>query len=112
MGRKLRLFMSAFAIVLGVSFVAGSFIFTDTLARAFGGIVEGSVGDVVVRPAGTDLEVQSARTIPDTLIDDLAAVDVHRHAVEHRSRAEPHGDVTDVEHRHHPAPRRRPARRR
>lgn len=75
LARKVRLAMSAFAIVLGVSFVAGSFIFTDTLARAFGGIVEGSVGDVVVRPAGTDLEVQSARTIPDTLIDDLAAVE-------------------------------------
>lgn len=75
LARKVRLAMSAFAIVLGVSFVAGSFIFTDTLARAFGGIVEGSVGDVVVRPAGTDLEVQSARTIPATLIDDLAAVE-------------------------------------
>ena len=49
LGRKLRLFMSAFAIILGVSFVSGSFIFTDTLGRAFDGIVN-TVGEVVVRP--------------------------------------------------------------
>lgn len=75
MARKLRLAMSAFAIVLGVSFVAGSFIFTDTLARAFGGIVEGGVGDVIVRPAGTDLETMSAQTIPASLVDELAEVE-------------------------------------
>ena len=27
---KLRLFLSAFAVILGVAFVAGSYIFTDT----------------------------------------------------------------------------------
>ena len=75
LARKLRLAMSAFAIVLGVSFVAGSFIFTDTLARAFGGIVEGSVGDVIVRPSGTDLETQSPRTIPAALVAELAEVE-------------------------------------
>lgn len=52
LARKLRLFMSAFAVVLGVSFVAGSLVFTDTLSRAFDGIMTGTVGDVVVRPAG------------------------------------------------------------
>ncbi|MEO7069610.1 MAG: FtsX-like permease family protein [Nostocoides sp.] len=51
--RKLRLFMSAFAVILGVAFVAGAFIFTDTLGRAFDGIMTGSVGDVVVTPPGT-----------------------------------------------------------
>ncbi len=74
MARKLRLVMSAFAIILGVSFVAGSFIFTDTLGRAFGGIVEGSVGDVVVRPVGAgDMEDQTTRTIPGSLVDELAS---------------------------------------
>ena len=33
LARKLRLALSAFAIVLGVAFVAGSFIFTDALER-------------------------------------------------------------------------------
>lgn len=72
LARKLRLAMSAFAIILGVAFVAGSFIFTDTLARAFSGIVEGSVGEVVVRPKGSDMEVQSGRTIPASLVAELA----------------------------------------
>lgn len=75
MARKLRLAMSAFAIVLGVSFVAGSFIFTDTLGRAFGGIVEGGVGDVIVRPAGAGVETQSQRTIPGPLVAELAEVE-------------------------------------
>ena len=29
--RKLRLFLSAFAVILGVAFVSGSYVFTDTL---------------------------------------------------------------------------------
>ena len=65
--RKLRLLMSTFAIVLGVAFVAGSLMFTDSLDRAFTGIMNGTVGDATVRPAvdtgrrgfGTD-----ARIIP------------------------------------------------
>jgi putative ABC transport system permease protein len=44
LARKLRLMMSAFAIVLGVAFVAGSLVFTDTLGRAFTNIMAGSVG--------------------------------------------------------------------
>lgn len=48
LARKLRLLLSAVAVVLGVGFVAGSLIFTDTLGRAFEGITEGTVGDVVV----------------------------------------------------------------
>lgn len=75
LARKLRLAMSAFAIILGVAFVAGSFIFTDTLSRAFSGIVEGSVGEVVVRPVGSDLELQGGRTIPASLVAELSEVD-------------------------------------
>ncbi|HEX2176993.1 MAG TPA: ABC transporter permease [Nocardioidaceae bacterium] len=76
MARKLRLLMSGFAIVLGVAFVAGSFIFTDTLERNFTQIMDGSVGDVVVRPAGAsgDDSSQDSRKVPAGLVDDLAAV--------------------------------------
>jgi putative ABC transport system permease protein len=76
LGRKLRLFMSAFAIVLGVSFVSGSLIFTDTLGNAFNGIVD-TVGDVVVRPdtASGDFEAgRTAKTVPGTLVRELATV--------------------------------------
>ena len=50
--RKLRLVMSDLAIVLGVAFVAGSFVFTDTLNRTFEEIFSDLNGDVVVRPEG------------------------------------------------------------
>src|SRR3954453_15187494 len=52
--RKLRLALSALAIVLGVAFVAGSFIFTDTLSSAFNGIVKGTTADVEGHPKGAD----------------------------------------------------------
>jgi putative ABC transport system permease protein len=74
LGRKLRLFMSALAIVLGVSFVSGSLVFTDTLGKAFDSIAE-TVGDVVVRPdsASGDLEsTGTSATIPGSVIRDLA----------------------------------------
>ena len=76
LGRKLRLFMSAFAIILGVAFVSGSFIFTDTLGKAFDGIVN-TVGDVVVRPAVTGSSFEqgpTARTLPGSLVRSLADV--------------------------------------
>ena len=77
LARKLRLLMSGFAIVLGVAFVAGSLIFTDTLGQAFTKIMAGSVGDVVVRPVGAvnDENTQSAKTLPASLVRDLATVD-------------------------------------
>jgi putative ABC transport system permease protein len=76
LGRKLRLLMSAFAIILGVSFVSGSLIFTDTLGKAFSGIVD-TVGDVVVRPqtASNDFDAsRTAKTLPGALVRSLATV--------------------------------------
>ena len=53
LARKLRLMMSAMAIVLGVAFVAGSLIFTDMLGSAFNGIMNGTYADVNVQGKGT-----------------------------------------------------------
>jgi putative ABC transport system permease protein len=80
LARKLRLAMSAFAIVLGVAFVAGSYVFTDTLDQTFEEIFAETTSDIVVRPAQSgagDLEFTGgdARTIQPTLLDDVAAVD-------------------------------------
>jgi putative ABC transport system permease protein len=77
LGRKLRLLMSTFAIVLGVAFVAGSLIFTDTLSRSFDAIFASSVGDVVVRPEGgtSDDGTPTTKTMPASLVDELAGVD-------------------------------------
>ncbi len=79
--RKLRLFLSAFAVILGVAFVSGSYVFTDTLGKAFTGLTSGAVGDVIVRP-GTSAEsgggfgggTSGSRTVPASLVDQLAAV--------------------------------------
>jgi putative ABC transport system permease protein len=72
--RKLRLALSAFAIVLGVAFVAGSFIFTDALTSAFNGIVKGTTADVEVHPKGADdfSAVQDTRLLS---ADDLAELE-------------------------------------
>ena len=76
LGRKVRLLMSTFAIVLGVAFVAGSLIFSDTLSRSFTALFASTVGDVVVRPVGgqTSGGTLSALTVPASLVDDLEEV--------------------------------------
>jgi putative ABC transport system permease protein len=77
LARKVRLLMSTFAIVLGVAFVAGTFVFTDTLSRSFTALFASTAGDVVVRPAGgtTDDGSPTTRTMPASLVDELAGVD-------------------------------------
>jgi putative ABC transport system permease protein len=74
LGRKVRLLMSTFAIVLGVAFVGGTLIFTDTLNKSFVAIFDNSVGDVVVRPAGVrdNADVETTLTLPASLITALA----------------------------------------
>ncbi|MGD9959178.1 ABC transporter permease [Nocardioides sp.] len=71
--RKVRLLLSGLAIVIGVAFVAGSFIFTDSLGGAFDDIIEGSTADVEIAPAGAnDFDsVQDSRTIPASVVADL-----------------------------------------
>ncbi|MFZ2260750.1 MAG: ABC transporter permease, partial [Luteococcus japonicus] len=53
LARKLRLVMSALAIVLGVAFVAGTLIFTGMLKSTFDDIMRGTVADVNVVVKGT-----------------------------------------------------------
>lgn len=69
--RRARLLLSVFAIVLGVAFVAGSLIFTQTLSQAFAGVESSSVGDVIVRPAGTTM---NERSVPAELQATVASV--------------------------------------
>jgi putative ABC transport system permease protein len=77
LAHKLRLGMSAFAIVLGVAFVAGTFVFTDTLNRSFTDLFRQTAPDVTVRPA--DIAADNggftgadARTVPADLVATLA----------------------------------------
>lgn len=72
LGRKVRLVMSTFAIVLGVGFAAGTLIFSDTLDRSFTAIFASSVGDVVVESAEeTPEDTTPAVTIPADLVQEL-----------------------------------------
>ncbi|MGA8247170.1 MAG: FtsX-like permease family protein [Nocardioides sp.] len=77
LARKLRLALSAFAIVLGVAFVAGSFVFTDSLSGAFNGIVKGTTADVEVAPHRV-IDVESigtdSRTLPASLMRRIRAI--------------------------------------
>lgn len=78
--RKFRLLASAFAIVLGVAFVAGSFILTDTLGKVFSQISEGTVPDVIVRVDSDSIQTRQTGTIEQQLIsakniEEIAAVD-------------------------------------
>ncbi len=76
LGRKVRLVMSTFAIVLGVAFVVGSLVFSDTLDRSFTALFDATVGDVVVRPAGGGATegVPGTVTVPAGVVDELAAL--------------------------------------
>ncbi|MEI2732306.1 MAG: FtsX-like permease family protein [Dermatophilaceae bacterium] len=64
LARKLRLALTAVAVALGVAFVAGSLVFTDTLGRTFDSIMLGSTGDVVVRPVRTSVLDDGGTTAP------------------------------------------------
>lgn len=76
--RKVRLLLSALAIVLGVGFLSGSLVFTDTMAKSFDNIIGGSIADSSVRLSGIDQSSLSAainidqRTLPSSLIPAIA----------------------------------------
>ncbi len=75
LARKLRLLMSAVAIILGVGFVAGSLIFTDTLKSTFDSIMTGTVGDVHVRPEGASSEMgPTSATVPGSELEAIRAL--------------------------------------
>ena len=53
LGHKLRLALTALAVALGVAFVAGTFVLSDTMNKAFDGLYQGL-------SKGTDVTVQAA----------------------------------------------------
>jgi putative ABC transport system permease protein len=75
LGHKVRLLLTAVAIVLGVSLVSGTFIFTDTINAQFDSLLddiyEGT--DVSVRSAGGDFSA-ATEPFPASVYDDVVAV--------------------------------------
>ena len=75
---KLRLVLSGVAIVLGVGFVVGTLIFTDTLNRTFTDLFTQTTTDVVVTPneaVDSGGLAGAAPTLPATLLGSVSGVD-------------------------------------
>ena len=79
LARKLRLLMSGLAIVLGVSFVSGAFVLTDTLGKVFDNLFVSVAVNTDVEVRGDSLFQGEGGTkrapVPATVLDTVRAVD-------------------------------------
>src|SRR4051812_13964806 len=81
LAHKLRLALTALAIILGVTFVSGTFVLTDTLHRTFSNLIGNIYGKVDLQVRGvaqfkdTGFGERPVRNpIPESLIANLSAV--------------------------------------
>ena len=74
LAHKLRLGLTAIAIVLGVAFVSGTFVFTDTLDRAFTGLFDEINSSVDLYVRGETEFTGQVVPIPADVLDDVKAV--------------------------------------
>jgi putative ABC transport system permease protein len=78
-GRKLRATLTAFAIVLGVAMVSGSFILTDTIGKSFDRISEDSFenADVVIssKEATSSVGAAKAPAFPESVLAEVRRLD-------------------------------------
>jgi len=72
LGHKLRMLLTTFAVVLGVGFVAGTYIFTDGISNRFEGIISEAFGsiDVIVQPKQNDFGFGSSGGISTSVIEE------------------------------------------
>src|SRR4051812_12417319 len=75
--RKLRALLTAFAIVIGVSMVSGTFILTDTMQKTFDGLFASSYAETDAVIAGRQIVEKStsgSATIPASLLTKVRAL--------------------------------------
>ena len=73
---KLRLSLTALAVVLGVGFIAGTFIYTDTIGKAFDGIFDDAFEGVdIVVSADSELQFGEGIYLPEEEVIALAEVE-------------------------------------
>ena len=73
---KLRLGLTALAVVLGVGFIAGTFVYTDTIGKAFDGIFEDAFQGVdIVVSADSELQFGEGIYLPESEILQLRDVE-------------------------------------
>ena len=77
-GRKIRALLTAFAVVIGVSMVSGTFILTDTMQKSFNGLFDASFEktDAVIRGKEIvkDSFSGSGVTIPASVLTEVRAL--------------------------------------
>ena len=76
-GRKLRALLTAFAVVIGVSMVSGTFILTDTMQKTFDGLFAASYEDTDAVIAGKQIvesSMSGSTTIPESLLTKVQAL--------------------------------------
>jgi putative ABC transport system permease protein len=94
LGRKLRATLTAFAIVLGVAMISGSFVLTDTLGKSFDGIYADSYkatdavisSKVAIKTADGDSEAPAFATSVLTRVESLPGVRLTQGVIEDESR--------------------------
>ena len=97
---KLRLVLTALSVILGVAFVAGTLIFTDTINKTFDEIFDGDGRQVVVvrgeKPTGDggDETATTQITVPQSLLPRLQKIDG---VAEVRGGVQGHTAVVDAE---------------
>ena len=77
-GRKIRALLTAFAIVIGVSMVSGTFILTDTMQKSFNGLFTASYDKTDAVVQGKEIVEGSTNgsgvTVPASLLDEVRAL--------------------------------------
>ena len=76
-GRKIRALLTAFAVVIGVAMVSGTFVLTDTIQKAFDGIFTSSYQQTDAVIAGKEIVKGSqsgAATVPASLLAQVRAL--------------------------------------
>jgi putative ABC transport system permease protein len=77
-GRKIRALLTAFAVVIGVSMVSGTFILTDTMQKSFNGLFDASYDKTDAVIQGKEIVKDSFSgngvTIPESLLTEVRAL--------------------------------------
>ena len=76
-GRKIRALLTAFAVIIGVSMVSGTFVLTDTMQKSFNSIFETSYENTDVIVSGhqvVESEMADIPTIPSSVLRDVRAL--------------------------------------
>jgi putative ABC transport system permease protein len=76
-GRKVRALLTAFAVVIGVSMVSGTYVLTDTMQKAFNGIFDASYEKTDAVIAGKQIVESSTSgtpTVPASLLERVQAL--------------------------------------